>query len=321
MPWIDIYSGQTFDSPPRTPVHHNSSDSFDSPRKITFPFEVTIFVAESSYSSRLHGRGEQSPKMTRVLEHYRSFLVQGALRRSPDWTSSFPQRGLIVEPPGFSDIENDSGGDFVSEDIRQWLSSMSSPCSSGQFSLTDSMLDSDSFYSPRKSYTDVLKSSGSSLSVTISLDSDPRFESYKRWILFILFNNFCDRTVHWPHSSFRYMFLGERMKTFIHEIVQVIRSRYGESVVVTCPYRDKKDASVCILLEGPQVAVDDSILLFNHMLSEVLEQLRCMTLILSGTQFTCLTAQDLVKVKAVQGSAGVHVMSDTRFSPASSESN
>lgn len=105
------------------------------------------------------------------------------------------------------------------------------------------------------------------------------------------------------------MFLGERMKTFIHEIVQVIRNRYGESVVVTCPYRDKKDASVCILLEGPQVAVDGSVLLFDHMLSEVLEQLRCITLILSGTQFTCLTAQDLVKVKAIQGSAGVHVLS------------
>jgi hypothetical protein len=105
------------------------------------------------------------------------------------------------------------------------------------------------------------------------------------------------------------MFLGERMKTFIHETVQIIRSRYGDSVVVTCPYRDKKDASVCILLEGPQVAVDDSVLLFNRMLSQVLEKLKCITLVLSGTQFTCLTAQDLVKVKAVQGSAGVHVMS------------
>lgn len=98
------------------------------------------------------------------------------------------------------------------------------------------------------------------------------------------------------------------MKIFIHETVQLIRTRHGESVSVTCPYRDKKDASVCMLLEGPQFAVDDSVNLFNHMLSEVLEQLRCMTVVMSGTQFTCLTAQDLVKVKAVQGSAGVHVM-------------
>lgn len=98
------------------------------------------------------------------------------------------------------------------------------------------------------------------------------------------------------------------MKAFIYEITQLIRSRHGESVSVTCPYRDKKDASVCMLLEGPQFAVDDSVDLFNQMLSEVLDQLKCITLIMSGTQFTCLTAQDLVKVKAVQGSAGVHVM-------------
>lgn len=153
-------------------------------RKIIFPLEVTIHLAESCYTSRLHHHVEQSPKMTRVLEHYRSFLVQDATP-PPDWTSSFPQRGLIVEPPGFSEIGSDAGGDFVSEDVRQWLSAMSSPCSSGQFSLSDSMLDPDSFHSPRKSYTDVLKSSGSSLSVTISMDSDLRFESYKRWVYFI----------------------------------------------------------------------------------------------------------------------------------------
>ena len=159
-------------------------------RKITFPLEVTIHLAESCYTSRLHHHAEQSPKMTRVLEHYRSFLVQDATR-PPDWTSSFPQRGLIVEPPGFSEIGSDTGGDFVSEDVRQWLSAMSSPCSSGQFSLTDSMLDPDSFNSPRKSYTDVLKSSGSSLSVTISMDSDLRFEPYKRWgVFYYHFRNF-----------------------------------------------------------------------------------------------------------------------------------
>ncbi len=104
------------------------------------------------------------------------------------------------------------------------------------------------------------------------------------------------------------MFLGERMKKFIHETVQKIQSRSGDAVTVTCPYRDKKDASVCILLEGPQPAVDEAVNLFNHMLAGVLEQLRCMTLILSGTQYSCLTAQDLGKVKAIQGSAGVHVM-------------
>lgn len=98
------------------------------------------------------------------------------------------------------------------------------------------------------------------------------------------------------------------MKVYIHETVQKIRNRFGESVIITCPYRDKKDASVCILLEGPQHAVDDSVILFNEMLSKILDELECMTLILSGSQFSCFTTQDLVKVKAVQGSAGVHVM-------------
>jgi len=269
-------------------------------KKLNFPINVTVYVCESSNTAQLHGnRSGQSPKMKRILDQFHSL---SRVDKFFDWTpcTLTAHRGLIVEPPMFDHVaDSTSLSDYVSEDVKQWLSSMSSPVSplSAQFSLAESLLDSDSFISPRKSYTDVVKSSVGPPSIlpSLSTDSEVKNEPYKR-------------TVHWPHSSFRYMFLGERMKKFIHETVQKIQSRSGDAVAVTCPYRDKKDASVCILLEGPQSAVDDAVILFNQMLAGVLEELRCMTLILSGTQYSCLTAQDLGKVKAIQGSAGVHVM-------------
>ena len=57
-------------------------------------------------------------------------------------------------PPNLTNI---SMKDYVSEDVRQWLSSMSSPTSplSTQLSVPESLLDSDSFISPKRSYTDV----------------------------------------------------------------------------------------------------------------------------------------------------------------------
>jgi hypothetical protein len=263
-------------------------------RKLTFPTEVTIHISESFNTSRLHGnRTDLSPKFLRVLERFRSLHKPDPAIKSIEWTPStftHPTRSLIVEPPGFPHQSNQHA-DFVSEDVRQWLSSMSSPGSS-----LSGPASTESMYYPRKSYTEVLQSASGSAPPGLSLlEPEIRPELYKR-------------TVHWPHSSFRYMFLGERMKTFLHETVQRMRMRHGDVVTVTCPFRDKKDASVCILLEGPQGAVDDSVNLFNRMLSQVLEDLRCITFILSGTQYTSLTAQDLVKVKAIQGSAGVHVM-------------
>jgi hypothetical protein len=259
-------------------------------RKLTFPIDMMVHICESHLG--LHGnRIEQSPKFIRAVERFRSLHKINTSIKSVGWSpSTLTHRGLIVEPPGFSSQSNEHV-DFVSEEVRQWLSSMSSPGSS-----VSGPPSNESMYYPRKSYTEALQSASGPLTSNLSItESEARPELYKR-------------TVHWPHSSFRYMFLGERMKTFIHETVERMRIRHGEVVSVTCPFRDKKDASVCILLEGPQGAVDDSVNLFNRMLSQVLEELRCITFILSGTQFTSLTAQDLVKVKAIQGSAGVHVM-------------
>ena len=116
-------------------------------------------------------------------------------------------------------------------------------------------------------------------------------------------------TVHWPHSSFRYMFLSERMKEYIRETVAAIQKLPGgESVKVTCPYRDKKDASVCMLLEGPAEAVNEGIAMFDAMLQRVKGMLRHEQVLLNSKQYEEMSRTDLAKVKAIQGSAGVHIV-------------
>jgi hypothetical protein len=117
-------------------------------------------------------------------------------------------------------------------------------------------------------------------------------------------------TVHWPHSSFRYMFLAESMKKYIVDTVARIRCLPGgEDVCITCPYRDKKDASACMLLDGKdKEAVRGALRLFDDMLRRVMAFLRAEKLLLSSAQYQQLTSDDLGKVKAIQGSSGVHIM-------------
>lgn len=117
------------------------------------------------------------------------------------------------------------------------------------------------------------------------------------------------KTVHWPHSSFRYMFLSEDMKQFIHNTIADIQKKQGGPVVnVTCPFRDKKDASVCMLLEGPVQAVNEASAMFNEMLRGIMRTLKSEKVLLSSKQFEELTCLELSRVKAIQGSSGVHVV-------------
>jgi hypothetical protein len=104
------------------------------------------------------------------------------------------------------------------------------------------------------------------------------------------------------------MFLGDAMKVFILSTTEFIKKKHNNTVTVTCPYRDKKDASACILVEGPKGATDDSVSLFDRMLADVLAKLVGVQCLLTNTQLARLSAKDLAAVKAIQGTAGVHIM-------------
>lgn len=152
--------------------------------RISFPYEIKICVAESWYTSRLYGsRDDQSAKMTRVLEQFRTLKAtdqKDKFEAHPNQGSSV-QNTLIVEPPEFFE-ERAEIGDFVSKEIRQWLSSMSSPGLSGQLSSVESFVDIDPYCSPRKSFSDVLKSSSTIL--------DIQADSYRRSFLIVSLANF-----------------------------------------------------------------------------------------------------------------------------------
>ena len=61
--------------------------------------------------------------------------------------------------------------------------------------------------------------------------------------------------VHWPHPSFRFMFLGEPLKSQLSELLHKHRVK---GVGITTPFRDKGNPSACLSIEG-----DSSLL--NHM--------------------------------------------------------
>lgn len=114
--------------------------------------------------------------------------------------------------------------------------------------------------------------------------------------------------IRWPHPSFRFMFLGEPLKRSLNDLLQNLRVMHG--VASTCPYRDKSDHAACLLLVGcgPMVGIAaQEVARFMHI---ILQNMRCIHIIMSDIQKKILIAQDLIKVKDVQGRCGVHVVLD-----------
>lgn len=53
--------------------------------------------------------------------------------------------------------------------------------------------------------------------------------------------------VHWPHPSFRFMFLGDPLKHQLGELLHKYRVR---GVGITTPFRDKSNPTACLSIEG-----------------------------------------------------------------------
>ena len=53
--------------------------------------------------------------------------------------------------------------------------------------------------------------------------------------------------IHWPHPSFRFMFLGEPLKSQLSELLHKYRVK---GVGITTPFRDKGNPSACLSIEG-----------------------------------------------------------------------
>ena len=57
----------------------------------------------------------------------------------------------------------------------------------------------------------------------------------------------CRSLVHWPHPSFRFMFLGDPLKHQLSELLHKYRVR---GVGITTPFRDKCNPTACLSIEG-----------------------------------------------------------------------
>ena len=116
------------------------------------------------------------------------------------------------------------------------------------------------------------------------------------------------RVVRWPHHSFRFMFLGEPLKSSLVDLLNKMREKHG--LVTTYPHRDKSDHSACLLLEGTTSAVNAAAEDINKYMRSVYQQMRCLQLVISETDKKELIANDLNRVKDIQGLCGVHLVLD-----------
>ena len=53
--------------------------------------------------------------------------------------------------------------------------------------------------------------------------------------------------IHWPHPSFRFMFLGDPLK---HQLSELLHKHRVRGVGITTPFRDKSNPTACLSLEG-----------------------------------------------------------------------
>lgn len=113
--------------------------------------------------------------------------------------------------------------------------------------------------------------------------------------------------IHWPHLSLRFVFLSDPFKETLTSIVSTYRSR---GVTVTLPFRDKSDPTACMMLEGEQNLVESCSRNVTEYMSTILLQQRNVIMLLSGSTFSKLTANDLALLKEIQGRCGVHVILD-----------
>jgi hypothetical protein len=114
--------------------------------------------------------------------------------------------------------------------------------------------------------------------------------------------------IRWPHSSFRFMFLGELLKRNMNALLGRLRANLG--ITTTCPYRDKSDAMACLLLESNTGLINDATARVNDFMNAVLQAMTCVSVAVNQNQRKVLVAQDLLKIKEIQGRCGVHIILD-----------
>jgi hypothetical protein len=117
--------------------------------------------------------------------------------------------------------------------------------------------------------------------------------------------------VHWPHPSTRFAFLEAGMKSALASLVQGYRQL---GVSITTPFRDKKDASACMLIEAGSDDLSDKHLMrraataVQHFMQSVAQRLFCMQLKLPKDLLDNLARGDLSELKILQGALGVHII-------------
>lgn len=301
-------------------------------KRMTFPADATVFICESTSPGLVASSRIFSP-LASMHSKVENIVQKFSLLRDKSGTTETPlpspkpapvhhgtqSQYLSSQPPTPQGL---GIGNAFSLSDRLGLSSRVPPINTSDFeeaklwlthspggdihttseSVPGSVSNTPMF---KKSYTDAVKSEPSFASF---ISPSGTFKEPPKEVQPSIPLDF-KKCVHWPHSSFRYMFLSNYMKTFLNKITQEMKEKYGDNLTVTCPYRDKKDASVCMLVSAThQSMVDEAIARFDEMLQFVLTKLMCVQVILSKNQYEKLTELDLERVKAIQGSAGVHMI-------------
>ena len=116
--------------------------------------------------------------------------------------------------------------------------------------------------------------------------------------------------IHWPHQSLRFIFLEENIKLMLNTLIMEHREQH---VKITTPYRDKKDPSVCMLIESEgsrpgavKKAAED----VRKFMNAVTKQLLFLYVAVPTPTYDNLRSRDLIQVKELQGEHGVHIVTE-----------
>ncbi len=119
--------------------------------------------------------------------------------------------------------------------------------------------------------------------------------------------------IHWPHASCKFIFLEQTTKNALSYLINGYREI---GVKITTPYRDKKDASVCMLIESadefrsPNAAINvqRAANAVREYMATVADKIKAVQLVVSSSLLSCLKSDDLAELKNMQGLYGVHIL-------------
>jgi len=117
--------------------------------------------------------------------------------------------------------------------------------------------------------------------------------------------------IRWPHPSLKFAILEKMPKNSLAHLIFGYREM---GVKITTPYRDKRDANNCMLVESSDGTMESKLMAsraahaVKNYMDAVASNLRAVHVLVTKKLLRCLSENELFELKAMQGLYGVHII-------------